>query len=316
MIRGTRSTNEEDFSNLKEIEILIDIDSEYYEDEEPNIKITNQNNISKSQDTIQIDNKMKKSVLKKKEVIDLNNSSTDITNKESEFDEESLEECLAIHLPEKAVYNRKPGCYDDLKSKFKKKHNNMILRHSSLLDEKIVALVLDGKKMRTTRTLLQTKNRLRRVHIVELHCSTFEIMRKRIARNGLDANTVQVYNAHIMDYVLRGIDPKINLIYLDVMCNFFDSYRTKGSQSIIIQLMRQLHRPKIIFAATFCLRTTLFRFTYEKEIEEILKNLHKIFDDYDYKYQTLIRKKEMRYKGQSHKNQGMMFAIYYLEKIY
>ena len=119
MIRGTKSTNEENFSNLKEIEITIDIDSEHYEDEEPLIQISNKNKNSKSPDSTQKDNKIKNSVKKKQEVIDLNNSSTDITNKESEEDEESLEECLAIHLPEKAVYNRKPGCYDDLKSKFK-----------------------------------------------------------------------------------------------------------------------------------------------------------------------------------------------------
>lgn len=299
----------EEFDQGRDIEIIIGIEPYDHEGHGENYPLYKNSSLF---------NKSKKCIPSKRkyEVINLNNSSTDITNKDSEYSSESENESLTIHLPEKAVYNRKPGSYEDIKSKFKKKHNNMILRHCSLLDEKIVALVLDGKKMRTTRTLLKSKDKLRRVHIIELNPWTFEIMRKRIARNGLNPNQIQVYNAHIMDYVLRGIDPKLNVIYLDVMCNFFDSERTKGSQSIIIELMKQLTRPKIIFAATFCLRTTLYKFTYQKEIEEILKNLHKIFEEFDYRYTPLIRKKEMRYKGQSHKNQGMMFAIYYLEKAY
>src|SRR5690348_9822791 len=87
------------------------------------------------------------------EIIDLNLSSTSVTNRDNSDEEEDEEEMVSIHLPEKVHFNRQPGSYDDLKSKFKKKHNNLILRHSKFLDDKIVALILDGKKMRTTRTL-------------------------------------------------------------------------------------------------------------------------------------------------------------------
>ncbi len=243
------------------------------------------------------------------ELIDLNSSSTEISN-----DIEDESEAWMIHLPEKAEFNRKPGCYEDLKSKFKKKHNDLILKHSDFLNEKFVALVLDGRKMRTTRTLCRAGKRLKKVHVVELSAHTFEIMRKRIKRNQVDSAKVEIYNCHIMDYVLRGVDPSLNIIYLDVMCNFFDSSKTTGSQGIILELMKQLKCPKILFASTFCLRTTVSNFTYKREIEEILINLHEIFENFGYSYTSLLKKAEMRYRGQSHKNDGMMFVLYKLQK--
>jgi hypothetical protein len=245
-----------------------------------------------------------------KEILESNSSSTEFSNEIYLTDEESW----LIHLPEKAEFNRKPGCYPDLKSKYKKKHNDLILKHTDFLKEKIVALVLDGRKMRTTRTLSRAGEKLKKIHVVELSPETFEIMRKRIKRKQIDSEKVEVYNCHIMDYVLRGVDGLINVIYMDVMCNFFDSNKTTGSQGIIIELLKQLNRPKILFASTFCLRTTIINFTYKREIEEILVNLHQIFENFGFKYTSLLKKNEMRYRGQSLRNDGMMFVLYKLEK--
>ena len=244
--------------------------------------------------------------------ININSSHTELPTENNLHYEDNWQ----IHLPEKAEFNRKPGCYQDLKSKYKKKHNNLLLKYSDFLNEKIVALVLDGRKMRTTRTLCKAGEKLSKVHIVELNPNTFSIMRKRIKKNHVEPLKVEVYNCHIMDYVLRGVDSLINLVYMDVMCNFFDSAKTTGSQGIIIELFKQLRCKKILFASTFCLRTTISNYTYKQEIDEILINLHKIFDDFGYKFTSIIKKKEMRYRGQSLRNEGMMFVLYKLERNY
>lgn len=231
---------------------------------------------------------------------DNNSNSTEMTSRNEmmgsvESIEEEQEECdFVIHMPERAFYNRIPGNYDDLQSFYKKKHNNLIYKYSSLVKEKITALILDGKKMRTAKALLKNSEKLNKIHIVEINSQTFEIMKRRLRKSEWNVETINIYNAHIMDYVLRGVDPKINVVYLDVMCNYFDSHRTQGTQSIIEALFKQLTRPRTLFAATFCLRHNIFNYTYKQEVKEIYSNLTLLFNQYDYDYTFLIKKKEMR----------------------
>jgi len=129
--------------------------------------------------------------------------------------------------------------------------------------------------MRTTKTLLKIEDKLNLIHIVEINDKTFLKIKKKAKKfEPKHFSKIQIYNAHIMDYVLRGIDRNINLVYLDVCAIFFDSEKSKGTQGIIDELLVQLRRDKILFAATFCLRTTTAGLSFKKEMREILERLH------------------------------------------
>ena len=162
---------------------------------------------------------------------------------------------------------------------------------------------------------MKAKEKIEKIHVIEINCKTFDIMKKRMKKHNMNPYKINVYNAHIMDYVLRGIDPQINVLYLDVMCNYFDSMKTKGSQGIIKEVLQQLVKNKIVFAATFCLRHTIQNLTYQQEVKQIVKNLTKTFAKFGFNYTQLIKDKEMRYRGQSENNHGMMFVLYYLDRI-
>ena len=88
-------------------------------------------------------------------------------------------------LRQKRKRSRRPGIYPDEYSKTKAENNILILHSCKLLDsyykeEGITALILDGKEMRTTKSLLHLGEKLKKLIIVESNESTYnELLNKK-----------------------------------------------------------------------------------------------------------------------------------------
>ena len=213
--------------------------------------------------------------------------------------------------------NRNPGKYPDKYCPKKEENNTFLLQSCKLLnsyygEEGIIALILDGKEMRTTKTLKSLGHRLKHLTIVEFNKDTFEEMQKNI--NLHNDNFISVYNCHMSDYVQKYNDPKVNVVYFDLNLNFFSSNKTDGSDIIIHNFLQKSSVDEMIFAATFCLRTSE-SINYEQEQKFIIIILEKIFITNQFEWTNLIENKDMRYQGQTGANKALMFAIYYLKKI-
>lgn len=215
-----------------------------------------------------------------------------------------------IIIPGREMKNRIPGEYPDLPSKEKAKNNTSILHACKLLkayhnQTGIKALILDGKEMRTTRTLQSLGTKLKFINIVEYNNQTYEKMvRKKIPK-------IHCHNCHIKEYVYELNDPSTNIVYFDIMSTLFTSEKSYGSDIIINEFLRQSCVSEMVFAATFCLRNSISQ-SYEIQQKKILLLLDKIFVVNGFNSKRLLSKNKLRYKGQNTGNKSMMFVLFYL----
>ena len=221
-------------------------------------------------------------------------------------------------LRQKRKRSRRPGIYPDEYSKTKAENNILILHSCKLLDsyykpEKgITALILDGKEMRTTKSLLYLGKKLKKLIIVESNKSTYnELLDKKKDYNNIE---IDIHNC-LMDNYLNKIefDPNINLVYFDLMENFFSSKASDGSDHAINLFLQKSKVNQIIFAATFCLRS-VHKSNFELQKKKILLVLGKIFLGNGFNYEQLNYNEKMRYKGQKANNKALMFVLYKLTK--
>jgi hypothetical protein len=218
-----------------------------------------------------------------------------------------------LTLPSNKPINRTPGNYEDIYSKYKIKHNLYILHACKLLSTyhestpSITALVLDGKQHRSTRALLTIKEKISKIYIVEINTKTFETIQHSLK----DYTNITVLNQHIGDFIKNNNNPYVNVVYFDVMCSFFSSDLTEGSDAIIELFLQQSKVNEMIFASTFCLRSA-FPIVYHKQKKKIISKLKLMFLLNGFNAKMLINDKEVIYKGQRAHNQGMMFVIFYL----
>ena len=208
---------------------------------------------------------------------------------------------------------RIPGIYPDIFS-LKKEENNIFILHACKLlkayyNEGIKALILDGYNIRTTKKLLNLKNRLKELIIVEYNKDTFYSILEKIKLY----KNIKCFNGHINDYLENKNDPEINVVYFDLMENFFSSGISDGSDYAINQFLYKSDVKEIIFAATFCLRT-INNMDFKTQVEKILLGLELIFKGNLFNYKILVKKQDMRYKGQRAPNKALMFVLYLLEK--
>ena len=220
-----------------------------------------------------------------------------------------------IVLPGRAIKNRIPGIYPDLPTKEKAKNNISILHACKLLkcyynqEPSINALVLDGKKMRTTNTLTKLGNKLNNITIVEYNNSTYE---KMLSAKKLNPR-IQIYNCHIKEYIDSLNNCFTNVAYFDIMSTFFTSEKSFGSDIIINKFLKDSLCDEIILAATFCLRNSISQ-SHQIQQKKIMILLQKIFEINGFKYKSLISDKNLRYKGQNTGNRSMMFVLFFLYK--
>lgn len=219
-----------------------------------------------------------------------------------------------IVIPGREIKNRIPGEYPDLPTKEKAKNNISILHACKLLKsyynkEGINALILDGKEMRTTRTLQSLGDKLKSINIVEYNNPTYELM---INEKKLKSK-IHYYNCHIKEYIDDLNDPNTNVVYFDIMSTFFTSEKSFGSDIIIHKFLQQSMCDEIILAATFCLRNSVSQ-SHEIQQKKILLLLDKIFTANGFLYKSLISNKKLRYKGQNTGNKSMMFVLFYLRR--
>ena len=220
-----------------------------------------------------------------------------------------------IVLPGRAIKNRIPGIYPDLPTKEKAKNNISILHACKLLkcyynqEPSINALVLDGKKMRTTNTLTKLGNKLNNITIVEYNNATYE---KMLSAKKLNPR-IQIYNCHIKEYIDSLNNCFTNVAYFDIMSTFFTSEKSFGSDIIINKFLKDSLCDEIILAATFCLRNSISQ-SHQIQQKKIMILLQKIFEINGFKYKSLISDKNLRYKGQNTGNRSMMFVLFFLYK--
>ena len=218
-----------------------------------------------------------------------------------------------IVLPGRAIKNRIPGIYPDLPTKEKAKNNISILHACKLLkcyqnnEPSINALVLDGKKMRTTHTLTRLGKKLNNINIVEYNNETYERMLYAKKLNP----KIQIYNCHIKEYIDSLNDCYTNVAYFDIMSTFFTSEKSFGSDIIINKFLKDSLCDEIILAATFCLRNSVSQ-SHQIQQKKIMILLQKIFEINGFKYKSLISDKNLRYKGQNTGNRSMMFVLFFL----
>ena len=70
----------------------------------------------------------------------------------------------------------------------------------------------------------------------------------------------------------------------------------------------------MIFAATFCLRSSQVGGTFNIEVKKILIFLTRIFYGNGFNFKLLIKNNSIRYKGQKANNKSLMFVLYKLTK--
>ena len=215
-----------------------------------------------------------------------------------------------IIIPGREMKSRIPGEYPDVPSKEKTKNNTSILHSCKLLNAYfnqtgIKALILDGREMRTTRTLQRLGTKLKYINIVEYNNQTYEIMiKKKIPK-------IHCHNCHIKEYIYELNDPSTNVVYFDIMSTLFTSKKSYGSDIIINEFLRQSCVSEMIFAATFCLRNTISQ-SHITQQKKILLLLNKMFILNGFNSKRLIAKNKLRYKGQNTGNKSMMFVLFYL----
>lgn len=220
-----------------------------------------------------------------------------------------------IVLPGRAFKNRIPGLYPDLPTKEKAKNNISILHACKLLkcyynsEPSINALVLDGKKMRTTNTLTRLGKKLNNITIVEYNNETYEKMLNSKKLNP----KIQIYNCHIKEYIDSLNNSYTNVVYFDIMSTFFTTEKSYGSDIIINKFLKDSLCDEIILAATFCLRNSVSQ-SHQIQQKKIMILLKKIFEINGFMYKSLIDDKNLRYKGQNTGNRSMMFVLFFLYK--
>ena len=221
-------------------------------------------------------------------------------------------------LRQKRKRSRRPGIYPDEYSKTKAENNILILHSCKLLDsyykaEKgITALILDGKEMRTTKSLLYLGKKLKKLIIVESNKSTFNELKDKT--EDYDNIEIDIHNCLMDNYLNKNeFDSNINLVYFDLMENFFSSKASNGSDHAINLFLQKSKVNQIIFAATFCLRS-VHKSNFELQKKKILLFLGKIFLGNGFNYEQLNYNEKMRYKGQKANNKALMFVLYKLTK--
>ena len=223
-------------------------------------------------------------------------------------------------LRQKRKRSRRPGIYPDEYSKTKAENNILILHSCKLLDsyykeEGITALILDGKEMRTTKSLSHLGKKLKKLIIVESNESTYyELLDKTEDYDNIE---IEIHNCLMDDYLNKNefdhYINKINLVYFDLMENFFSSKASDGSDFVINLFLQKSKVNQIIFAATFCLRS-VHKSNFELQKKKILLFLGKIFLGNGFNYEQLNYNEKMRYKGQKANNKALMFVLYKLTK--
>lgn len=221
-----------------------------------------------------------------------------------------------IYLPMKNDKLRKPGIYSDKPTKEKQIHNNLIYNFSKKLlkSYKIHALILDGPSLGTTKKLLKLKDRLEEINIVEINDNTFNSIKTNLASNNIDPLLVKVYNCHLNDFIV-DLNPLTNLFYLDSMGSYFSSKNKEGTDKVAENALKKIVSEKVIFAATFCLRSGKQGITFDQEAHLTIHSLEQLFIKYCFNYIRLNPKKGgLRYKGKNSSCKNMMFVLYLLEK--
>ena len=220
-------------------------------------------------------------------------------------------------LRQKRKRSRRPGIYPDEYSKTKAENNILILHSCKLLDsyykeEGITALILDGKEMRTTKSLSYLGKKLKKLIIVESNKSTYnKLLDKKKDYNNIE---IEIHNCLMDNYLNKNeFDSNINLVYFDLMENFFSSKASDGSDHAINLFLQKSKVNQIIFAATFCLRS-IHKSNFELQKKKILLVLGKIFLGNGFNYEQLNYNEKMRYKGQKANNKALMFVLYKLTK--
>ena len=221
-----------------------------------------------------------------------------------------------IKIPCRSPVKRIPGNYTDIPKYYKKRNNYMILHSCKLLEEfynkgGIIALVLDGKEMRTTNVLIKLGEKLKKIDIVEINPDTYNRM-KQLTRNN---KKIKVYNMHLKNYLdFKLCDPLTNLVYFDVMCSLFSSEASFGSDIMINEFLRRNKCNQIIFGITICLRDG-YSMNYKVKEKKILTLLDKIFSGNGFQYTNLTSDNDSRYRGQNMCSRAMAFYLFFLERI-
>ena len=150
--------------------------------------------------------------------------------------------------------------------------------------------------------------------IVESNKVTYNEMNSQInsMENGLDK--IKTHNCLMNDYLTNQLNPNINLVYFDLMENFFSSDKSEGSGYSINNFLQKSKVDEMIFAATFCLRSSQVGGTFDIEVKKILIFLKQIFLGNGFDFKLLNNKNSMRYKGQKANNKSLMFVLYKLTK--
>jgi hypothetical protein len=222
------------------------------------------------------------------------------------------------YLKQKRKKRRRPGKYPD-KYSIKKAENNIFILHACKIlnayytSEGITALILDGEHMRTTNILLNLGKILKKLIIVEVNKSTYDLMKIKLASKNIN-NITEIHNCLMDKYLENYLNPNINLVYFDLQENFFSSTTSNGSDRAINLFLQKSLVNEMIFAATFCLRS-IYEGNFDLEENKILILLNKIFLGNGFKYRQLILNNKMRYKGQRALNKSLMFVLYKLTKI-
>jgi hypothetical protein len=224
-------------------------------------------------------------------------------------------ENLNLELINKNEFYRMPGEYPDKRSSDKLYNNAEIKKAGRKYLTEVNAIILDGKKIRTTRQLVKIGNdKLNSLTIIEVNKNTYSTIKSKLKKLPIKIKNKQIYNMHIIDFVedfeYSYLISEANLLYMDLMNNFFDSKKSKGSHYVIKLLFNKLEANEIIFAASFCLRTNDKGFTFDEEVELIFEALHSIFAQHKFKSHLLIPKERVKYSGQN--GAQMMFVLFHL----
>ena len=221
-----------------------------------------------------------------------------------------------IKIPCRSPVKRIPGNYKDIPKYYKERNNYMILHSCKLLEEfynkgGIIALVLDGKEMRTTNVLIKLGEKLKKIDIVEINPDTYNRM-KQLTRNNKKINA---HNMHLKNYLDFNLcDPLTNLVYFDAMCSLFSSEASFGSDIMINEFLRRNKCNQIIFGITICLRDG-YSMNYKVKEKKILTLLDKIFSGNGFEYTNLTSENDSRYKGQNMYSRAMAFYLFFLQRI-
>ena len=129
------------------------------------------------------------------------------------------------YLKQKRKKRRRPGKYPD-KYSIKKAENNIFILHACKIlnayytSEGITALILEGEHMRTTNILLNLGKILKKLIIVEVNKSTYDLMKIKLASKNIN-NITEIHNCLMDKYLENYLNPNINLVYFDLQENFF-----------------------------------------------------------------------------------------------